>query len=108
MKPRIMYIERKVGVDGFGRIGRVTYSQTGRTLYYAGREFIRVKSYKANYVDAATHEEYWISGPKKRGGDSLHGGTIQIDEDAREEYWCKIRNLPHLKNQKIIQCDGKY
>jgi hypothetical protein len=108
MKPRIMYIERKVGVDGVARIGRVTYSQTGRTLYYAGREFLRIKSYKANYMDVQTREEYWISGPKKRGGDTLHGGIIHIDDDVREEYWCTIRQLPHQKHQKSIQCDGKY
>ncbi len=108
MKPRIMYIERKLGVDGIGRIGRVTFSQTGRTLYYGGREFIRIKSYKANHMDIETREEYWISGPKKNGGDTLHGGAIRIDDDVREEYWCRIRNLPDLKHQKIIQCGGKY
>ena len=109
MKPRIMYIERKEGVtQGTARIGRVTYSQTGRTLYYAGRQFIRIQEYKANYMDVETRACYWISGPKKRGGDTLHGGTIHIDDDVREEYWCAIRKLPHLKHQKTIDCCGKY
>ena len=37
---------------------------------------------------------YWISGPKKRGGDKLYGGVVEIDEDARIEYWTKIRGRP--------------
>ncbi len=38
MKSRIMYIERKAGgLTGPARVGRVTFSQTGNTLYYAGR-----------------------------------------------------------------------
>jgi hypothetical protein len=40
-----------------------------------------------------TGEDYWISGPKRRGGDALYGGSapIEIDEDVREEYWRDIR-----------------
>lgn len=40
MKSRIMYIEDKTaGLSGPARIGRVTFSKTGRTLYYEGRRF---------------------------------------------------------------------
>ena len=110
MKPRIMYIERKRGIDGIARIGRVTFSQTGRTLYYAGRQFQSLggQGFKANYFDAETREEYWISGPKKRGGDTLHGGVIHIDDDVREEYWTLIRRMPQCVNQKSFTCPGKY
>ena len=41
MQPRIMYIENK-GIDGLSgpaRIGRVTFSQSGRSIYYNGRTF---------------------------------------------------------------------
>jgi hypothetical protein len=35
MKTRVMYIERKDdGVNGSARIGRVTFSKSGRSLYY--------------------------------------------------------------------------
>jgi len=35
---RIMYIECKAGgLTGGARIGRVTFSKTGRTLYYRGQ-----------------------------------------------------------------------
>jgi len=35
MRSRIMYIENKSGdLNGKGRIGRVAYSKTGKTIYY--------------------------------------------------------------------------
>jgi hypothetical protein len=35
-----MYIESKAdGLSGPARIGRVSFSKTGRTLYYGGKEF---------------------------------------------------------------------
>jgi hypothetical protein len=36
MQPRIMYIESKAGglAGGEARIGRVTFSKTGQTIYY--------------------------------------------------------------------------
>jgi hypothetical protein len=43
-KTRIMYLERKAGnLTGPARIGRVTYSKTGATIYYGGREFRSLK-----------------------------------------------------------------
>ncbi|NYF53698.1 hypothetical protein [Tunturiibacter gelidoferens] len=104
IKPKIMYIEYKGdGLTGPGRIGRVTFSKTGDTVYYAGKAFRSLKGngFKANYFDVATSEPYWISGPKKRGGDSLYATNIatEIDEDVREEYWTEIRKKPELKQQ---------
>ena len=59
------------------RIGRVTFSKSGKTLYYQGREFIgSTHALKANYFDCEAREYYWISGCKKRGGDRLYSGTI--------------------------------
>lgn len=96
-KSRIMYIEAKGdGLEGPGRIGRVYFSKTGSTLRYRDQEFQSLKGgYKANYYNIETGEEYWISGPKKRGGDRLYGQPgVEIDEDVREEYWFKIRECP--------------
>lgn len=99
-----MYIESKAtGLTGEARIGRVSFSKTGRTLYYRGRAFqsLRGSGFKANYYDVATGEEYWISGPRKDGADRLYGEPVpvEIDEDVREEYWTHIRNEPHrVKN----------
>jgi len=79
---------------GDARICRVTYSKTGRSLYYRGSRFEATKSgYKYNYIEVETGEHYWITGPKKRGGDRLYNERVpvQIDEDVREEYWLDIR-----------------
>jgi len=92
-KTRIMYIQKGSGLEGPGRIGRVSFSKSGRTIYYQGRSFISLggTGYKTNYLDRETREEYWISGPRKDGQDTLYPGTVEIDDDAREEYWCEIR-----------------
>lgn len=94
-KTRIMYIERKAGnLTGQARIGRVTYSKTGKAIYYRGKEFIRIRGFKANYLEVGTREEYWISGPRRDGLDALYATNVppEIDDDVREEYWTRIRN----------------
>lgn len=111
MQPRIMYIERKSdGLSGPARIGRVSFSKSGKSLYYGGRRFgtLNGSGFKANYFDVETGEEYWISGCKKRGGDRLYGGVVEIDDDVREEYWTTIREMPSSKDQQAIRGNGKY
>ena len=52
MKSQIMYIEAKRhDVTGLARIGRVTTSKSGKTLYYGGRSYGRLggQGFKANY-----------------------------------------------------------
>jgi hypothetical protein len=105
MKTRIMYVEDKSGgLIGPARIGRVTFSKTGRTIYYRGRSFQSLKGlgFKANYYDLETGEHFWISGPKRNGGDTLYGSgaPIEIDEDVREEYWRDIRRQPERVREK--------
>jgi hypothetical protein len=98
MKKRIMYIESKAGgLTGPARIGHVTFSKTGVTLYYDGKAFQRIKGggFKSNYFDYETGDRYWISGPKKNGQDSLYATNIapSVDKDAHEEYWSTIRGI---------------
>jgi len=110
METRIMYIECKSGgLSGRARIGRVSFSKTGKTLSYGGRAFrsLRGRGFKANYVDVESGEEYWISGCKKRGGDRLYPGLIEIDDDVREEYWSEIRERPECRDQQVTRCSGK-
>ena len=81
-KSRIMYIESKAeSLNGPARIGRVTFSKTGLTLYYEGRTFKK-------FFDVETHDEYWIFGPRRDGEDRLYVSDIpvEIEEDVREEY----------------------
>jgi len=111
MKTRIMYIESKAdGISGPGRIGRVTFSKSGKSIYYRGRLFQSLKGagFKANYFDAETGEQFWISGCKKDGSDHLYGGTTEIDDDVREKYWAEIRKKPTRKDRTTIRDVGKY
>ena len=96
MESRIMYIEHKgEGLTGPARIGRVTFSQSGKSVYYRDQVFrsLKGRGFKANYFEVGTGEYYWISGPKKNGQDRLYGGRegTAIDEDVQEEYWSRIR-----------------
>src|SRR2546430_8917421 len=69
-RSEIMWIERKTdGLVGPARIGRVTYSKSGRSLSYGEQRFenLKRKGFKANYVDLATGDQYWISGATRMG-----------------------------------------
>jgi hypothetical protein len=95
-RSRIMYIENKSGgLDSAGRIGRVHFSKTGQTLYYAGRSFRSLKGngFKANYFDVATGEHFWISGPRKDGNVRLYGGNagVEVDADVVEAFRDLVR-----------------
>jgi hypothetical protein len=111
MNSRIMYIELKAdGVTGPARIGRVTFSKSAKTVYYRGKTFQSCdgRGFKCNYFDVDTQEGYWISGCKRDGRDRLYPGTVDIDDDAREEYRTIIRQEPDNSDQKVIRCTGKY
>ncbi len=97
---RIMYIETKDGaLDGHGRIGWVELSRSGRSYNYRGRRLAKTKSgYKYNCIDEESGARYWVSGPHRDGADKLYGGIVEIDDDARGEYWTKIRNRPDRVN----------
>jgi len=101
VQKRIMYIEHKLGGDtGPARIGRVSFSKTGRTVYYDGKSLQSLKGagIYGNYQDVDTGEEYWISGCKKDGSDrhrcARQSDPVWIDDDVREEYWAEIRRQP--------------
>lgn len=100
-----MYIEFKGdGLTGPARIGRVTFSKTGQTLCYQGKQFRTLKGggFKSNYFEVGTGDRYWISGCKKDGTDRLYGERlpIEIDDDVREEYWAEIRQQPPGKTKR--------
>lgn len=93
-----MYIESKAGgLTGSARIGRVTFSKSGATLYYAGKSFqsLKGRGFKSNYFDVESGEPYWISGPRKDGQDGLYITNVapEVDADVHDEYWSKIRCL---------------
>lgn len=107
-----MYIENKSGngLVGSARIGRVTFSKTGRSIHYREKTFQTLSGagFKANYFDVDSGEKYWISGCRKDGRDALYGTTAQIDEDVLEEYWVQIRCLEENINISTIKVKSKY
>jgi hypothetical protein len=94
-----MYIEDKsAGLTGPSHIGRVRFSKTGATLYYAGRSFQSLKGvgFKANYFDIDTGDEFWISGPRLDGAEGLYGRITQpgdVDADVADAYWRDVRGV---------------
>lgn len=91
-KTRLMYLENKDGdIDGHvARIGWVTFSRSGRSVYYRGRTLTRMKGggVMGNYACNETGDEFWVSGVKKRGS-NVHWASpvdIHVDDDAVEAY----------------------
>ena len=106
-----MYIEYKgEGIRGTARIGRVTYSKTGKSVHYQGKSFgsLKGRGFKANFFETETGAHYWISGCKKDGKDALYSTSIEIDEDVREEYWTEIRNKPEDVKIRSLRGSSKY
>ncbi len=66
MKSRIMYIESKAeGLTGEAHIGRVTFSKTGRTIYYLDEEFRSLKG-RGLRLDGQNMQEQWDAVPLVR------------------------------------------
>ncbi len=89
---KVMYVENKDGaIDGAdARIGWVTFSKSGLSVYYKGKTLSRLKGggVRGNHFDEETGDEYWVSGIKKRGSNAhwAEATRIQVDSDASEEY----------------------
>lgn len=85
-----MYLENKDGLiaGADARIGWVTFSKSGKSVYYQGKEFARLSGggIRGNYYDVDTGDEYWISGVKKSGSNTHASASakVVIDEDARD------------------------
>ncbi len=106
-----MYIEPKSGVASLeARIGKVTFSKTGKTLKYEDQEFQSLKGdgFKSNYFDIKSGDYYWISGCRKDGNDGLYKTTVYVDEDIRAEYWLEIRHMPERTDQSSFVSTGKH
>jgi|ETNmetMinimDraft_15_1059895.scaffolds.fasta_scaffold92205_1 hypothetical protein len=106
---RIMYIELKSGDGhndrGTAYIGRVTFSKSGKSIYYRDLKLQSLKGAGicANYFEVESGDEYWVSGCKKNGQDRhwAGGGPVEIDDDVRDEYWTDIRKQPEKKDEQF-------
>jgi hypothetical protein len=100
-----MFIEHR-GTDGridYARIGRVSFSKTGRTAYYDGKSFRSVG--RSGYLEETSGDHYWISGCRQdgndRGGNNPGSFPIEIDEDVRREYWEQIRGQANRASERV-------
>jgi hypothetical protein len=107
LKPQIMYIAQ-LGAENsetlWARIGRVSFSKTGRTLYYDGRE---LTGGHGDFADSEAGERFHIRPARSDGLDRSEGRKrgsfrVEIDEDVREEYWRDIRCEPARANERQI------
>jgi hypothetical protein len=83
-----MYIECKAAsLNGPARIGRVTFSKTGKGIYYRAQFFHSLKGQglKANYRNEQTGEQHWISGPHRDGQDRLYVSKHSSGDRRRRE-----------------------
>ncbi len=106
-----MYIEFKGNdIAGPARIGRVTFSKSGKSIHYKGKTFetLKGRGFKANYFDVDTGDQYWISGCRKDGMDALYSADVEIDEDVLDEYWGEIRGISENKHISKFRAKGKY
>lgn len=92
LQKRLMYVENKDGdIDGVSaRIGWVSFSKTGKTVYYRDLELASLggRGISGNFRDVETGDEFWVSGVKKRGSNAhwAESVDIEIDPDALEAY----------------------
>ncbi|MCW3063116.1 MAG: 1-deoxy-D-xylulose-5-phosphate synthase [Solirubrobacterales bacterium] len=88
------------------RIGRVGFSKTGRTLYYAGRELRGTG--QLWYRDTETDEQFHVQRAREDGLDRSEGRKrggfpVEIDDDVREEYWTQVRREPNRAHERVIR-----
>jgi len=111
MKKQILYVELKTGYNDNGPawIGIGFFSKTGRTVYFNGKAFRKVKGISGNYLEIENSDEYWISGIKKDGSNRHWAGSgiIQIDNGVVTEYLKLTGQNALPKNKfKVVQLDN--
>ena len=85
---------------GRSRPDRLSYFLKIRANRLLSREGVgqgQGRGIRGNFVDAATGEEFWVSGVKRRGSNAHpaeRGVSIIIDDDAQAEYHA-IRSTAH-------------
>jgi hypothetical protein len=108
-KPEIMYIAcvDPGGRIEWARIGKVRFSKTGRTLYYAGRELQGMG--QPWYRDSETGEKFLVQRARPDGldrrGPHYNAGSVpaEIDDDVRAEYWTDVRREPKRAHERIVR-----
>lgn len=98
MARRLMFVQLKTGFDtdqGPSWICWVEFNKTWKTARFHDRELRRFQGWDANFLDVATEEWFWLSGPRRDRTDLRYGaGQPVIDEDAREAYEAFLDGTP--------------
>ena len=69
-RKRRMYVEQKtadcqfLGGQGPATITDVSFSKSGKSLYYKGRRLAKCTGSYGNYYDVDNGDEFWVSGVK--------------------------------------------
>jgi hypothetical protein len=97
MRTEIKYLELKTGYSDNGPawIGLVSFSKSGKTIYFDGKAFqsLNGTGINGNYFDLDTGDEYWISGVKKDMTDRhiCGGGKVLVEKRILSDYLKIIR-----------------
>jgi hypothetical protein len=87
MKTELKYLELKTGFSDNGPawIGMVSFSKSGKTIYFNGKAFQSLSGMgiNGNYFDIESGEEYWISGVKKDMTDRHKFGSGKVFVEKR-------------------------
>lgn len=92
MDKEIKYVELKTGYsdDGPAWIGLVSFSKSGKTIYFNGKAFQSLggSGIQGNYCDIENDDEYWISNVKKDMSDrhKFGSGDILVEKQILREY----------------------
>ena len=98
MARRVMFVQLKTGYgtdSGPSWICWVDFNRTWKTARFHGRELGRQQGIDGNFVDVATGEEFWVSGPKRDRTDLRYGpGAPEVDDDVADEYRAFLSGAP--------------
>lgn len=77
-------------------MARVRFSKTWSTAYVHGRQLRRKGMlFDANFLDVATGETFWLSGPKRDRSDGRYSSCQpEVDDDVRAEYEAFLDGAP--------------
>lgn len=93
-----MFVQLKTGCNtdqGPCWICRVRFSKSWQTAYFHGLNLRRQQGVRDNFVDTATGDDWWISGPKRDLTDARYSGQRPlVDDEARGEYKVFLSGQP--------------
>ncbi|WP_368396750.1 hypothetical protein [Streptomyces sclerotialus] len=76
----------------------MNFSKTWKTACFQGRTLRRATglgSLDADFYDAETHEDFWLSGPERDRSDTRYGPEAPtVEDDAADAYRAFLHGAP--------------